>query len=67
MSKIIDDYIPVIFMLTAFALFFGLIYGAYRVSVTENARKSECMLQGGVYLDQFCVKPGSFIELKGVK
>ena len=67
MTKFIDDYLPIIFMLMAIILFFGLFYGAYRAGMDDNARKTECMMLGGVYIDEFCVKPGSFIELRGGK
>ena len=41
-----------------------IISEAHSNMVESNARRKACYNAGGVPIDQYCVKPGSFIEVK---
>lgn len=41
-----------------------IIYEAHASMVLSHARRTACYNLGGIPIDQYCVKPGSFIEVK---
>ena len=41
-----------------------IIYEAHASMVLSHARRTACYNAGGIPIDQYCVKPGSFIEVK---
>ena len=41
-----------------------IIYEAHASMVISHARRTACYNAGCIPIDQYCVKPGSFIEVK---
>lgn len=65
--QFIDKYLPLFIIGAGAALIAPIFYFANIAVKSDRVRREECFIAGGIFLSDFCVKPGSFIELKSGK